>query len=153
MIGKPKSLVEFLFNQDRDKIFELKEFKETRSNNANKLFWKMCGLIADNQRLTKDDVHLQMLKDYGQSEIFSVQDHINVTGYFKYFDEIGKGRTQGKDFKHIRVFKESHMMTTYEMSILIDGVIQEASQLGICTVPPEELERIVKAWDKWEWRG
>jgi hypothetical protein len=32
------------------------------------------------------------------------------------------------------------------MSILIDGTVQEAKDLGIETIPPAELARLVKAW-------
>lgn len=32
------------------------------------------------------------------------------------------------------------------MAALIDGTIQEAKDLGIETLPPAELERMMKAW-------
>jgi hypothetical protein len=34
------------------------------------------------------------------------------------------------------------------MSILIDGTVQEAKDIGIETIPPAELQRMMERWDK-----
>lgn len=146
MIGNPKSLVEFLFNQDREKLFELKEYKDKRSLRANNYAWKLITEIANAQRLSKEEVYLAMLKDYGQSEIISVLSHIKLEGYLKYFEEIGKGNVQGKEFTHYRVYKGSSEFDTKEMSIFIDGIIEECRNLDIQTLPPAEVERLKEQW-------
>jgi hypothetical protein len=38
------------------------------------------------------------------------------------------------------------MYDTKEMSVLIDGIVSEAKELGIETLTPDELERIKSAW-------
>ena len=87
-----------------------------------------------------------MLKKYGQSEIVSVLSDINVTGYFKYFEEIATVRLQGKNFTHYKVFKGSSEYDSREMAVLIDGIVSEAKELGIETLPNDEIERIKKLW-------
>ena len=89
MIGSPEDIVQWLWQQDRDKIFEIKEHKEKRSLTANAYAWSLIGKIADALRTSKEETYLTMLKRYGQSEMVSVLSSIDVTGYFKYY-EIGR---------------------------------------------------------------
>ena len=87
-----------------------------------------------------------MLKKYGQSEIVSVLSDIDVTEYFKYFEQIATVKLQGKNFTHYKVFKGTSEYNTAEMAVFIDGVISEADELGIDTLPPNEVEKIKSLW-------
>lgn len=135
MIGNPQEIIQWLFEQDKDKRFEVKEYHKKRSLNANAYAWALIGKIADVLRNSKDEIYLEMLKKYGQSEIVSVLSDINVTGYFKYFEEIATVKLQGKDFTHYKVFKGTSEYNSAEMAVFIDGVISEAEELGIDTLP------------------
>ena len=46
------------------------------------------------------------------------------------------------------MIKGSSEYDTKEMSSFIDGIISEAKGLGIETLPPEELERMMKDYGK-----
>ena len=142
MIGNPQEIVQWLFGQDKNKKFEIKEYHKKRSLNANAYAWALIGKIADVLRNSKDEIYLEMLKKYGQSEIVSVLSDINATGYFKYFEEIATVKLQGKNFTHYKVFKGTSEYNTSEMAVFIDGVISEADELGIDTLPPNEVEKI-----------
>lgn len=146
MIGNVQQILQWLFTQDREKIFEVKEHKEKRSLNSNSYCWVLITKIADVLRSSKEEVYLQMLKRYGQSELVSVLSDINVNGYFKYYEVAGTSQLNGKEFTHYKVYKGSSEYDTREMSVLIDGVVSEAKLLGIETLTPEELERIKSAW-------
>lgn len=139
MIGTPKQVIAWLLKQDMTKQYEAKEHKSKRSNSQNAYMWELIGKIADIQRLKKDDVYLQMLKDYGQSQIISMLSIINPKGYLKYYEKIGEGKVNDKEFTHYRVYKGSSEYDSREMSILIDGVIQEAKQLNIETLTPQQI--------------
>lgn len=145
MLGNAEEVIKFLFEQDREKIWEIKEYKSKRSLNQNAYFYKLIGEIADNLRVSKAEIHLKLLKDYGQSEIISVLSEIDISGYFRYYEEIGKGTVNGKEFTHYRVYKGSSEMNTKEMSILLDGTVKEAEQLGIPTLTEKEIERLFDA--------
>lgn len=125
-----------------NKQYELKEYHAKRSRSQNSYMWEIISKIADKVRLQKEDVYLQMLKDYGQSEIVSIKSDINPKGYFKYYEAIGTGRINNTDFTHYRIFKGSSQYNSQEMSVLIDGVIQEAKQLDIETMPVEEIRSL-----------
>lgn len=146
MIGNPQEIIQWLFDQDKNKKFEIKEYHKKRSLNANAYVWALIGKIADVLRSSKDEIYLEMLKKYGQSEIVSVLSDINVTGYFKYFEEIATVKLQGKNFTHYKVFKGTSEYNTAEMAVFIDGVISEADELGIDTLPPNEVEKIKSLW-------
>ena len=142
MIGNAEAIIKFLFEQDRDKVFEVREWKSKRSLTQNAYFYALCQEIANKTRQSKEVVHDQMLKDYGQSEIISVLASIDVSGYFKYYDEFGTGTVNGKEFKHYKVYKGSSEMDSREMAILLDGVVFEAEQLGIPTLTETERKRL-----------
>ena len=125
---------------------ELKEHKEKRSLNSNGYAWVLITKIADSLRANKEDIYLEMLKRYGQSEIVSVLSSIDVTGYFKYYDIAGTSTLNNKEFTHYKCFKGSSEYDTREMSILIDGIVSEAKTLGIETLSPEEIENLKNSW-------
>ena len=146
MIGKFDEIVIWMSTQPRERLFEIKEHKEKRSLTANAYAWVLIGKIADALRTSKDETYLTMLKRYGQSEMVSVLSSIDVTGYFKYFEEIGHASLQGKEFSHYRIFKGSSEYDTREMAVLIDGIVSEAKELDIETLPPAEINRLKEMW-------
>ena len=142
MIGNAEAIIQYLFQQDREKVFEVREYKQKRSLTQNAYFWVLVNEIANVTRQSKDDIHLQMLKEYGQNQVISVQSNIDISKFIKYFEEIGHGRVNGKDFTHYRVFEGSSEMDSREMAILISGVIQEAENLGIPTLSKTEIQNL-----------
>lgn len=146
MIGNPQECMSWLFNQDREKLFEIKEHKEKRSLTANAYAWSLIGKIADAMRMSKDECYIEMLKRYGQSEIISVLSSINIQGFIKYYEPITTATLQGKEFTHYKVFKGSSEYDTREMAILIDGIVSEAKALDIDTLPSAEVERLKEMW-------
>lgn len=145
---KINELLPMLFNLDREKVYdvEIKEHKQKRSLNANAYLWVMVGKIADELKLSKNEVYKMMLENYGQFEVVSVLSHIDVSNFFEYYKEVGKSKLNEKDFTHYRVFKGSSKFDTREMAILIDGVVQECKNIGIETMTPSELERLKDLW-------
>lgn len=148
MIGTQRQLITYLSEQDSNKQYELKEYHEKRSLNANNYAWKLITEIANILRISKEEVYLEMLKIYGQSQIVSVLAEIDVSKYFKYYTEAGESILKGKKFKHYKVYMGSSEMDTKQMSILIDGIVQEAKALDIETMTPAELSRLKEAWQE-----
>lgn len=147
MVGNPIKLITYLYEQDKEKKFKLEEYKEKRSLNANNYCWKLITEIGNVLRKSKEEVYLQCLKDYGQQEMVSVLSSINPQGYFKYYEKVGNSVLNSKEFTHYRIFKGTSEYNTKEMSIFIDGVVQEAQQLNIETKTPDEIERLKRLWN------
>ena len=76
MIGHVEDIVQWLFSQDRDKVFEIKEHKEKRSLTANSYFHKLCSLIAEvnhtsnievkNALIREQELHQERCKEQGR---------------------------------------------------------------------------------------
>lgn len=132
--------------QDREIAVDIKEYRERRSKNANAYSWLLQQKIANAIGSTADAVHLQCLYDYGQSQIVSVVDGVPLEAYFQYYKIVGTGVLNGKKFNHVRVFKPTHLMDVAEMSCFLDGVVEEAKELGIPTETPEEIEKMKARW-------
>lgn len=139
MIGNAETIIKWLFNQDRNKKFDIKELKLKRSKSQNAYAWELIGKIADTVNKSKEDVYLEMLKSYGQVQLVSMLSSINPKGYFKYYEEYKKGISNGKEFTAYKIYKGSSEFDTKEMTIFINGIIQECEQLDIPTLTPKEI--------------
>lgn len=126
--------------------YEIERKRKKRSTDANALCWKLCTEIANVLRTDKESIYVDMLKKYGQSDVVSVLSSVDVKGYFKYYDEFGKGTVNGKEFTHYRVYKGSSEYDTKEMSILIDGIIDEAKLLDIEVISEREKSLLLEEW-------
>ena len=127
---------------------EIKKYRKKRSLNSNNYAWKLITQIANIIKSSKDEVYLLMLKRYGQSQMISVLEEIDVSKFLKYYEEAGESILNGKKFKHYKVYTGSSEMDTKEMSILIDGIVSEAKELGIETLTPKELSILKDEWKK-----
>lgn len=140
-----KNLFDELHETEKLSI-KIDKYREKRSLNANNYAWKLLTEIGNVLRSSKDEVYLEMLKRYGQSEIISVLAHIPIGEYVKYCEEAGESTLNGKLFKHYKVYKGSSEFDTREMSIFLDGVVSEAQELGIDTMTPDEVAKLKSLW-------
>lgn len=148
--GKIEKFLQLIFRLDKDTVYDVKidKHREKRSLNANAYLWKLVTEIGNILNKSKEEVYLQMLIDYGQSEMVSILSEIDVKGYFKYYKLAGTSILNGKEFNHYKIYKGSSEYDIKEMSILLNGVVQEAKNLGIKTKDDIELERLVEEWER-----
>lgn len=123
--------------------------RKKRSLDANAYFWVLVGKIADKLRASKDEIYFEMLKKYGQSITVTVRAGLDLSrAGLKYYELFKDGISAGKPFEAYRVFIGSSQYDTREMSVLIDGVVQEAKELGIETLTPLELAEILGRYEQ-----
>ena len=125
---------------------KIDKYRDKRSLDANAYAWKLMTEIGNVMRADKELIYRMMLVRYGQRETISVQAHISIAGFIKYYDEIGESETNGKLFKHYYVYKGSSEFDTREMAVFIDGIVDEAKELGIPTETPNELAKMKSLW-------
>lgn len=142
MIGKPIQIIQWLYNQDKEKTFDIKEYKEKRSLSQNAYAWKLITELGNVLRKSKEEVYMQMLKDYGQSTLIVVANEINIHGYFKYYDKVKEFKNSNRLFTEYKIYKGSSEYDSKEMSIFIDGIIQECQNVGIETMTSDEIARL-----------
>lgn len=142
MIGNAQAIIAWLFEQDKEKIFEIKEKKKKRSLTANSYYWSLLNQLASVMRTDNQECHFLMLKRYGQYEVVSIRSDVSLHDYFKYYEEIGKGTVNGKEFTHYKIYKGSSQMDSKEFAILLDGVRSECEEVGIPVLTPSEIAQL-----------
>lgn len=142
MIGNAKAIINFLFNQDKDKLYEIKEHKEKRTLTQNAYYWVLVNEIANCMKLKKDEVHFTLLKDYSQVALITIKSDIDIKGYIRYYEFEREADIKGVKFNIYKVYKGSSEMDKKEFNILLEGTIQEAKQHGIPTLTPNEIAKL-----------
>lgn len=127
---------------------EIKRHREKRSLNANNYSWQLQTEIAKATNRSLTDIHNQMVLDYGVVEVYSILKPAfeSAKRMFDYFEVLGEGVVNGKEFVHVKAGIGTHNYNSKEMARFIDGVVQEAKNLGIETMTPNELARLKAIW-------
>lgn len=147
----PNYIEELTRIKDDKLSVKIDKHRNRRSTNANAYAWLLINKIAEIMRLSKDEVYQLMLKRYGQGGIVTVQkneQYDSVLRAFDYYEHKGDGTVNGKEFAHMMVYIGSSQYSSAEMSIFIDGIVSEAKELGIETLPPDELKKMTEVWGK-----
>lgn len=134
----------------------VKRSSRKRSLNANAYFHVLVGKIAEAVQISKAQAKNILLSKYGQREItptgpliISIRSDVDMSEREDiHTAPIGYGTANGHDFTHYAIVRGSHTYDTREMAALIDGTVQEAKELGIETLSPDELERIKQSWNQ-----
>lgn len=157
MIGKPEELSRVLFNLDRDKVYEIKEYKKMRSKDANAYFHKLANELAKYNRangfaVSDEDMKIDLNLAYGtiatdknNSAICAiVPQGTNMREFYPYAK-----RYKRADMKDFYVFyKRTHELNSKEFWQLIKGVESECKQVGIKTLDDVEFERLMNSYGK-----
>lgn len=156
MTGNRQKLVAYLMGRKDTEIFDLSPHREKRTRNQNSYYWQLVEKVAAKLKESKSRVHNRMLRDYGQNLYIDGQ---LVTTYIPDTEEAERAALEAETYhikptSQVRIGQKGQILRTYillrgssdlntaEMSALVDGIIQEAQNLDIETLTPEELERM-----------
>ena len=142
MIGNTKAIIEYLFNQKRDKLFEIKEHRAKRTLTQNAYYWVLVNELANCLRKSKEEVHFDLLRDYSQVALVILKSNVDIKGYIRYYEFERETIISNVKFNIYKVYKGSSEMDKKEFSILLEGLIQEAQQQGIPTLTPNEIAKL-----------
>lgn len=136
--------------KDKDLNIEIKQFREKRSLNANRLLWDCLGEIATALRTDKWSIYLQMLKRYGKYTYICVKPNVveAVKNQWRECEEIGEIDINGQKSIQLLCYFGSSTYDFKEFSVLLDGVISEMKEVGLTTPSDEEFERVIEEWKK-----
>ena len=132
----------------------VKKVKGKRSLNANAYFHLLVGKIAEKNHTSKAYAKNLLLARYGQEELIEGERYI-ISALSSipmserediHVKAIGYGYTNGKEFTHYCVLRPTHEYDSLEMSVLIDGTVEEAKELGIPTLSPDEIKHMENLW-------
>ena len=134
----------------------IKKITKHRSLNANKYFHVLVGKIADELHISKARAKNQLLGKYGQREltdsgqlIISVRSDIDMMEREDlHCVPVGYGKVNDTEFTHWAIVRPSHSYSNLEMNELITGTVEDAKELGIETLSPNEIERMKQLWNQ-----
>lgn len=151
-----KLKITFFINQQVDDFEEIenvelldieaKKHRNKRSLDANAYAWKIITEMADSLRRNKDEIYQDKLFEYGQVMMVPTKKGEKPDGFFKYYRFFQDGVLNGKECDWYKVAKGSSDFDSREMGIFIDGVVQDAKELGIVTDTPEQIAMYKEAW-------
>ena len=124
--------------------------RNKRSLDANAYCWVILQKIAEVLHQDKWNVYLEMLGKYGVFTHIIVKPNVvdKVKEEWRTVKELGEVSVNGMTGIQLQCYFGSSTYNTKEMSVLIDGIVYEAKELGIETLPPEELERMKIEWNQ-----
>lgn len=136
----------------------LKKHQKKRSLDANAYFHVLVDKLADKLGISKSRCKNLMIGRYGQP--FYIDDFETAEAVIKTNIPIsqmlenelihcmpcGRKTEDGQEITYYKVFRGSSTYNTKEMSVLIDGTIDECKEQGIETLSQAELERMMTHW-------
>jgi hypothetical protein len=157
--GKANTLVMYLMQADRDKIWDLTEHKENkkRSLDSNAYFHVLCDKLRQKLNISMARCKNHLIADYGQIEYIDQEPMIYKTNAPEdYMMELETIHTKcvkvseenGHPIFFYRIYRGTHTYNTEEMAKLIKGTVEECKAQDIETATPEELAHMQALWEQ-----
>lgn len=158
MVGTQKQAITWLLEQDNTKRYEVKEYKEKRSNDANAYFHVLVNKLARYINISDKEMKIRMNLQYGtiakdengNSVGVKIPKGTDITQFYDYAKWFGECEENGIKFDKYLFYKQTHTLNTKEMSQLINGVVEECRERGIETKTQTEINSLLESWDKHE---
>ena len=153
---KELEVVEQLKKENKLNI-ELKKYRKRRSLDANAYCWVICDLIAkeiskDGTVITKEAIYKDAILQIGTFEPMIIEEKA-YENFKRIWEKQGLGfliQEVARKNKCIKIhcYYGSSTYDSKEMSLLIQLLVDLAKTLGIETKPQEEVDSLLKEWDK-----
>lgn len=135
---------------------DLSVWRNKRSLDANAYFHLLVNQIARELNIKDSECKIKMNLEYGtvavdkkgNRVVIKLPSDVDITQFYDYAKWIGEKEEKGLKLSYYMLYKQTHTLDSKEMSKLIDGVVQEAKNLGIQTLDELELESLIKKWEE-----
>ena len=132
--------------------YELLRAKKKRSNEANSLYWELCGRLARAVNEPPEEVYKRHIRDIGNYEVLCVQDKA-VENFTRRWCNNHLGRMVETRASKIAgcttvlAYYGSSDFDKTQMSRLIDNCIQDRQAVGVETWPEDKVALLKEAWN------
>jgi hypothetical protein len=129
---------------------ECKEYRKKRSLDANGMLWAICTQIAAVIKSSKDEVYLTMLERYGVFTHVIVKPEAveRIKQEWRTCRVLDEVTVNGKTGIQIQCYYGSHLYDSKEFSVLLEGVISEAREMGIEVISEQDKQLLIQQWGK-----
>lgn len=152
LTGDIRKMDEFMAkNQNKPLRVKFEVVRPKRSLDANAYTWVLCDKIADAVRSSKELIYKNAVREVGVWSDVAVH-RKDLAAFISAWESQGIGYqtevhdSKLKDCNKVRVYLGSSKYDSKQMSKLIDWLVDEAKELDIETLTPDELQRMKKAW-------
>ena len=131
---------------------QIKKHRQKRSLNANAYLWVLLAKMADVLHTSKDELYLQILEKYGQFTHIVVRPCAvdRMKKEWRTLRELGLVNINGVQGVQLQCYYGSSTYDSKEFSVLLEGVISECKEIGIETLPKDEITQMLKEWGEEE---
>ena len=152
-----KNVIEPLYDlltDDKVKVCKIDHKKKRRSLDANAYCFVLCQKIAEKIGNTKEFVYKQAIKQVGQFEIVPIRNDA-VERWIEAWESKGLG-WQSEIMRDSKLegytttinYYGSSVYNVSEMSLLIDEIVTQATELKIPTITTREIEQLKEQWGR-----
>lgn len=151
-----KNDIKEMFDQLYGKLVDvdIKEYKESRSLDANAKCWVMIDQLAAVLHKDKREIYWNAIENVGGVSTIVSVDNENVDQICRFWRKKGLGwlakveESDNPNKKTVTLSAGSSAYNTLQMSCLIDNLIQMCNDYGIPTMTQSEIEKVMTRWDK-----
>lgn len=146
---------------DKPKVITIKYYKEKRSLTANGYMFSLLSQIANKIGLSLGDCYVKHIKDYG---VFVEGSYMTKKAFDVFEPSYSKASTKlehsssmctvirefqknGIEWVEYIAFIGSSEYDKKQFSILLDGVVQEAKDIGIQTLDDLKIQELIERYE------
>ena len=148
--------------QEKVLSITVKPYRKKRSLDANAYYWVLLSKLAKVIGISKNRMHNMMLQRYGQAFVVDgsmvylpIPDTEEAeekmlessTFHLKLTSQVKEGK-DGVMYRTYKLLRGSSDYNTQEMAELINGLVMECKDVGIETMPEEEIKRMLDLYDQ-----
>lgn len=127
---------------------DIDKHREKRSLDANSYAWVLISKIADCVGTSKDAIYIAMLKKYGQTFVCKIPNkHVDRFKRSEKYWEEHESLDAEEKAQYFRVYVGSSNYNKEEMSIFINGIVDEAKELDIDVRTPDQIAEMMSLWE------
>lgn len=150
-VGVAASLRDLIRSADAFRC-KLTEWRDSRSLDANAYAWVLIGKIAEATKIPRTDVYRNHVRELGGNTDTVCVREKGAAKLMECWAKNGIGwisETMPSKIPgcvNVMLYYGSSTYDSKQMSRLIDNLIQDARELGIETLTPKDLERMMQEW-------
>ena len=141
-----------LVDQAHGKAYDLtvKIYRKARTIPANAYFHKLCNDLAAVLGVDDDEMKTHLVLKYGA---VAERDGVPVTITLPHAADVQEFYRYAKWIESDEytdtylLYKQTHTLDRAEFSRLIDGTVEDCKELGIETIPPDELAQMMSTYE------
>ncbi len=155
--GKPEELARSLFQLDKDKLYEIKEYKKLRGPKANRYFHSLVNELARYNRgigyaISDDEMKININLAYGTiakddtGKVIGakVPQGTNINEFYPY----AKWYKSEDDCDCYMFYKRTSELDSKEFWQLIKGLEVECQKVGIETLEDKQFKEMMKEYER-----